>query len=143
MQAGCAQCMQDIETNLDSPCSKVYETSFLRGSQSSGVSLTSRQAATHDAQPAQVFEFIQKPYWTRLFSGASEETTGSKKAQEGSGAIDARAAHAVTNTNRRVAERTGFIRFTPTLSNVALCTSQKDLSTSLRTATTEFAVDCS
>lgn len=61
-QAGCAQCMHETETNLESPCSKVYEMIALRASQSSGVPLAFRQAATHDAQPAQTRESIQNPY---------------------------------------------------------------------------------
>ena len=65
--------MHETETNLDSPRSKTYEIILLRASQSSGVLFASRQAATHEAHPAQTLESIQKPYWASPFLGASEE----------------------------------------------------------------------
>ena len=74
--------MHETETNLDSPRSKTYEIILLRASQSSGVLFASRQAATHEAHPAQTLESIQKPYWASPFLGASEEAAEPEGTQE-------------------------------------------------------------
>lgn len=112
-QAGCAQCMHETETYLDSPWSKSYKTTFLRASQPSGVPFASRQASTHEAHPAQTLESIQNPYWTSPLSEASEETAGSVEPQEESAAVDAAAAHTAANAVRLVIERVGLVRSVP------------------------------